>query len=381
MGDAVTLPSQGASLALIGVLALLVSSEPCSARASSASSADLQTVSHTSDLLSRFWGRPIEMKAAAFVPARCRGANVRCGVLYHLPGYGGSLATAWSTLGDSVRLSARIPRLTMAHVFIDPSFNGGYSYLTDSQNNGPWNTALTQELIPYLEALLGVGGSARSRFLEGESSGGWTVMWLQVSNPGFFRAVWAIAPDPLDFRHFYQADVTPGSTDNFYSKRNGSPRYLRRVHDITMKRLMQHVDDDPSEGGIISSYEFAWSPRGVDGLPLRFFHRDDGGLNETTLEAWQAYDVHSVLQAGGASLRSSLNGKINIYCGTEDDFFYNEPTAAICRFLRKNHYAAVCTLVPGRTHGSVAAPTSRYPRGLDRLIVSQASSIWRREAR
>src|SRR5262249_38501972 len=89
-------------------------------------------------------------------------------------------------------LAYRGRRLAMAHVFLDPSVNGGYSYFTDSENNGPWNSALTQEFIPYVEELLGVGGSGRMRFLEGHSSGGWTVMWLQVSNPDFFGAVWAI---------------------------------------------------------------------------------------------------------------------------------------------------------------------------------------------
>ncbi len=341
----------------------------------------LQTVSYTSTLLSEFSGVPTRMAARVFVPASCRRATTPCAVFYHLPGYGGSLDTAWSTLADFARLSGRFRRLAMAHVFIDPSVNGGYSYFTDSQNNGPWNTALTQEFIPYIEDQLGVGGSPRSRFLEGHSSGGWTVTWLQVSNPDFFRAVWAISPDPLDFRHFYQIDVTPGSTDNFYAKPDGALRFLTRRRDITMQRLMQHVDDDLTQGGIISSYEFAWSPRGADGLPLRFFDRADGSLVEQTLESWQSYDVHTVLSAGGAPLRQALDGKLHIFCGTEDDFHYNEPTAAICRFLRESHYTAVCKLIPGRTHSTVFAPTGLYPSGLIRLIVGQASTIWRREGR
>jgi S-formylglutathione hydrolase FrmB len=351
------------------------------ASGASLSAASLEIITHNSDLLSRFWGRPIDMQAAAYVPPRCRVRAVPCAVLYHLPGYGGSLATAWSTVAEYVRLSTRVPRLAMAHVFLDPSVNGGYSYFTDSENNGPWNSALTQEFIPYMEELLGVGGSGRMRFLEGHSSGGWTVMWLQVSSPDFFGAVWAIAPDPLDFQSFYQVDVRPGSTDNFYTKPNGTPRYLTRRRDITMQRLMQTVDNDPSQGGIISSYEFAWSPRGGDGVPRRFFDRDDGSLDQDTLAAWQAYDVESVLDRGGAALRDALNGKVHIYCGSRDDFFYNEPTAEMCRFLRADHYAAVCVVVPGRTHGTVFNPTSRYPFGLRHLILSQATTLARAATR
>ncbi|HJW69677.1 MAG TPA: alpha/beta hydrolase-fold protein [Candidatus Binatia bacterium] len=343
--------------------------------------ASLRVLTHTSDLLSQFWGAPVDMQAAVYVPPRCRRQNVRCGVLYHLPGYGGSIADAWTTVQDYVRLSARVPKLAMAHVFLDPSVNGGYSYFTDSENNGPWDSALTQEFIPYVEALLGVGGSAQKRFLEGHSSGGWTVMWLQVSNPDFFRAVWAIAPDPLDFRHFYQIDVTPGSTDNFYSEPDGTLRYLTRQRGITIEDLMQNVDDDPAQGGIISSYEFAWSPRGADGLPLRFFDRSDGSLIEETLEAWQAYDVEAVMDRGGVPLRDALSGKVHIYCGAKDDFFYNEPTSEMCQFLQRGNYRAVCRIVPGRTHGSVFNPTSSYPLGLRHLVLSQAATLSRATAR
>ena len=345
------------------------------------SAASLQVITYQSDLLSRFWGTPTDMQAAVYVPPRCRGRAVPCAVLYHLPGYGGSIASAWSTVADYVRLSARVPRLAMAHVFLDPSVNGGYSYFTDSENNGPWNSALTQEFIPYLEELLDVGGSGRKRFLEGHSSGGWTVTWLQVSNPDFFGGVWAIAPDPLDFQRFYEVDVTPGSTDNFYTKPNGSPRYLTRSGDVTMRRLMQTIDNDPTQGGIISSYEFAWSPRGPDGLPLRFFDREDGSLVQDTLGPWQAYDVEAVLDRGGAPLRDALSGKVHIYCGSRDDFFYNEPTSEMCRFLRSAHYAAVCVVVPGRTHGTVFNPSSRYPLGLRHLILSQASTLARSAGR
>jgi len=303
--------------------------------------------------------------------------------MYHLPSYGGFKAP-WLELGDFVQLSVSAPGLAMAHVLLDTQFtgghHGGYNYFTDSQNNGPWSSALTTEFIPYIEDQLGVGGSVQSRFLEGYSSGGWAAVWLQVSHPDFFQAVWAVAPDPLDFRHFYQVNVTPGSIANFYRQRNGALRPLDRTHSITMKRLMQHVDDDPSKGGLISSYEFAWSPRGDDGLPLRLFDRSEGSLNEETLEAWRAYDVHAVLSDGAAAARDILNGKLHIYCGTQDTFFYNEPTASLCGFLRRSRYRAVCLLLPGETHDSILGSSSLDPSGLEHLIVSQASAIWRRHA-
>src|SRR2546426_8065351 len=165
-------PRRRRSLLLFALLTVLVSYAPSLSRASTR----LQTLSYTSDLLSRFWGTPVQMIAKAFVPARCRRVNVHCAVMYHLPSYGG-FKTPWLELGDFVQLSVSAPGLVMAHVLLDTRFtgghDGGYNYFTDSQNNGPWSSALTTEFIPYVENQLGVGGSVQSRFLEGYSSGGW----------------------------------------------------------------------------------------------------------------------------------------------------------------------------------------------------------------
>src|SRR5262245_40366648 len=176
--------------ALLAIVAVLVAVTSPSTRAADRRARDVRIVSFTSERLSGFWGFPVEMKAAAYVPPRC--AQVRCAVLYHLPGYGGSVANAWPTLREFARLSTHVPKLAMAHVFIDPSFNGGYSYFTDSANNGPWDSALVQEFIPYLEETLEGGGAPGARFLVGHSSGGWPVVWLEVSNTAFFRVVYAI---------------------------------------------------------------------------------------------------------------------------------------------------------------------------------------------
>jgi len=168
----------------------------------------------------------------------------------------------------------------------------------------------------------------------------------------------------------------------WFFERHGLPAdaYAANFSPETMQTLMQHVDDDATRGGIISSYEFAWSSRGPDGLPRRLFDRSDGRLDEQTLKAWQAYDVHTVLSNGGASRRDALAGKLNIYCGARDSLFYNEPTAALCRFLRRSRYAAVCRLVPGRTHDTVLLPTTLYPLGLRHLVVAEAATMWRRRA-
>jgi hypothetical protein len=80
--------------------------------------------------------------------------------------------------------------------------------------------------------------------------------------------------------------------------------------------------------------------------------------------------VRTVLSNGGASLRDALAGKLNIYCGARDSFFYDEPTAALCRFLSKSRYTAVCRLIPVRTHDTVLLPARLYPLGLRHPVLA-----------
>src|SRR5262249_28992104 len=94
------------------------------ASGASLSAASPEIITHNSDLLSRFWGRQVDMQAAAYVPPRCRQRALPCAVLYHLPGYGGSVATAWSTVAEYVRPRTRVPRLALAHPVLDPRVHG-----------------------------------------------------------------------------------------------------------------------------------------------------------------------------------------------------------------------------------------------------------------
>lgn len=330
----------------------------------------LRSISRRSDLLSSFWGRSIAMRSKAYVPPACKAAGARCPVLYHLPGYSGSVATAWNYLAPYVVLSANNPKLAIAHVFLDPQFNGNH-YFVDSENNGPWNSATVQEFIPYIEKKLHLAGTPEKRFLVGHSSGGWGVIWLQVSNPTFFNGVWGLSPDPVDFRHFYQTNATPGSKENFYYTSSGDLKMLERGDSVSIRKYMTTIDDDPEQGGVISSYEFAWSPKGKDGLPMRFFNRKNGALISQTLKAWRDYDIHKVL-AHDSQLKTLLAGKLHIYCGGIDSFYYDEPTSALCSFLSRHHYRAACEIVAGRTHGDIFNPNPLYPRGLRYLVITEA---------
>src|SRR5213075_3026486 len=72
-------------------------------------------------------------------------------------------------------------------------------YYVNSDNHGPFGDALTQELIPFIEAKFR-GLSAGKRVLSGTSTGGWVSLALQIFYPDLFCGAWSSCPDPVDFR-------------------------------------------------------------------------------------------------------------------------------------------------------------------------------------
>src|SRR5205809_188241 len=83
-----------------------------------------------------------------------------------------------------------------------PLFQVGNQFLGKGFAPGPWGEALTEELIPYLEQRYRMDAKPSGRLLNGHSSGGWAVLWLQVAYPHFFGGTWPTSPDPSDFHSF-----------------------------------------------------------------------------------------------------------------------------------------------------------------------------------
>ena len=74
-------------------------------------------------------------------------------------------------------------------------------------NHGPYGDAITQELIPYIEAKFRGIGQPYARMLDGGSTGGWVSFALQVFYPDFFNGTWSAAPDPVDFRAYQLVNI------------------------------------------------------------------------------------------------------------------------------------------------------------------------------
>ncbi|NIJ93100.1 hypothetical protein FHT12_001797 [Xanthomonas campestris] len=285
-------------------------------------SADASLVSPA---LSAFWGRPVSLRARVLTPPGYDAkAAARYPTVYVTHGFGGnynrfagSIAAAWSAMA-----ARQMP--PMIWVFLDQSTPTGTHEFADSVNNGPWGTALTEELIPALERQYKMDGNARGRFLNGHSSGGWATLWLQTRYPKLFGGTWSTSPDSSDFHDFTGPDLYAPNA-NVYRRPDGSQFPLIRdqgkvVADLeTFARLERVLGP---YGGQLTSFEWVFSPRGPDGRPLPMFDRDTGTVDPAVVAYWRThYDIAARVAAQWPTLKPDLDGKIHLIVGTADTFY------------------------------------------------------------
>jgi putative esterase len=387
-GDVVS-PVSVMSLPTAGVLTLtqaLPDSDPTapSPGMSAAERAELRSVlAHTrkvsfrSPILTRFLHTPTYIRGWVLLPPGYRSdESRRYPTVFYTHGFGddsGGLLGAAMYM-DQAMVSGRAP--PMIWVYLDESCSLGTHEFADSANDGPWGRALTQELIPALEQRYRMDATARGRFLNGHSSGGWATLWLQTHYPGLFGGTWSTSPDPADFHDFFQADLYDPRI-NMYRAKDGSERPALRDHGKILASfraitLMGAVLGD--YGDQVSSFEAVFSPKGADGKPMRLFDRESGAIDPIVAAYWRThYDIAGYVAAHWSSLRSDLDGKIHVIVGTEDSFFLDGPTRALQAVLDHLGAKSDFRYLPGRTHNDV------YLKGTDDegLLIDIAREMFR----
>ncbi len=126
-----------------------------------------------SPVLTRFWGRPTQIKAWIILPPEYAAhPERRYPAAYWTHGFGGDHASALrSGLAIRQRMDAgSMP--PMIWVMLDESCPQGTHEFADSVNDGPWGTALTTEFLPHLEQIYRMDAKPSGRLLNGHSSGG-----------------------------------------------------------------------------------------------------------------------------------------------------------------------------------------------------------------
>jgi hypothetical protein len=303
-----------------------------------------------SHLLSHFHGREIFLRAMVILPeAYAKESERKFSALYVIPGFGGNHREAGiyaTMLGISPEPIVRIG--------LDAVCPLGHHVYADSDNNGPWGTALVEELIPYLEKEFRLIPEARARLLTGHSSGGWSSLWVQINHPDYFGGVWSTSPDSVDFHDFSRLNLYDPD-ENFFKDKTGRPWPIMR-DDGNVKLLLRdfaQMEDVIGPGGQMHSFEAVFGPRGMDGRPVPLWDRKTGRINPGVVKAWRRYDLVDKLQREWPTLGPKLAGKITVIMGDDDNFYLNGAVHRLKIALAKLGSDARVFIEPGKDHGSI----------------------------
>ncbi|HET8553422.1 MAG TPA: alpha/beta hydrolase-fold protein [Rhodanobacteraceae bacterium] len=324
-----------------------------------AAHAHSRKIDFVSPALSKFWGRPMHIQGWVLLPPGYdRNTSAHYPTVYLTPGYGArlnALASKAVMVWEQMSKGGIPP---MIWVFLNESSPRGTHEFADSANNGPWGTALTTELIPYLETQYRMDGKPSGRFLTGHSSGGWATLWLQVRYPKVFGGTWSTSPDPSDFHDFTGPDLYAPNA-NVYYKPDGKPYPLVRANGkviATFKQFAQLERVLGPYGGQMASFEWVFSPRGADGRPEPMFDRDTGKVNTEVVKYWRDhYDIAHRIKTKWPELKPDLDGKIHLIVGTADTFYLNQSAQLLKKTLDSVGAKAEVEFLPGKTHFDLLA--------------------------
>ncbi len=346
-----------------------------------AAPADTKYVKHEriqSQLLTKFWGRPMHLGINVLLPEGFEShPNARYPLfIYH--GHFPATISGWRETPPDPNLapdfSARFNlkgynRIQQAYGYqlykdwTGPNFpraivieiqhaNPFYddSYAVNSANLGPYGDAIVQELLPYIEKKYRGIGQGWARFMYGGSTGGWEAMAAQVFYPEVFNGAYIACPDPIDFRAFTTIDLY--SHKNAYwlddtFKRTPRPshrNYLGHVDEMAWEtnRLELVLGTKTRSGQQFDIWEAVFSPVGNDGYPARIFDKGSGDINPTVANYWREhFDLMHILRRDwDKGLGKQLAGKLHIYVGDMDNYYLNNAVYLAEQFLEstKNPY-------------------------------------------
>ena len=304
-----------------------------------------------SQLLSKSQGRQMTVDAAVLLPPEYYSQPQRqFPVLFVVAGYGGDYHRL---SGDTAAFSRPFDTVSCITVYLDGNCAGGHSVYANSDNNGPWGDALTREFIPQLEKSYRCNGA---RLLRGHSSGGWTVLWLQTHYPEVFAGCWSSSPDPVDFRNFQRVNLY--EEDNIYYNKDGAQHLVATIAGFfpvaTMKQCIQQ-EFVLYRGEQMHSFNAVFSAKGTDGQPVPICNPVTGIIDKSCFEHWKSYDICAYLRNNWPALEKSLQGKIRVSVGNQDNFLLNYAVHMLDDEMKKLDTRFVFGYYPG-DHFTLSTP-------------------------
>lgn len=314
----------------------------------------MQLAVYQSPVLTKFWGRPIDMRAWVVLPPDYdQSKSQRYATVYWTHGFGGDLEYC-KRMGVHIyeRMAAgKMP--PMIWVMLDEQLPTGTHEFANSVNDGPWGTALVGEYIPWLESRYRMDARPEARFLQGHSSGGWASLQLEVNYPQFFGGTWSTSPDPSTFYDFTGINLYAPHA-NVYHRPDGTAYPLVRAHGKVLATFEQFAKLEVvlgPYGGQIASFDWVFSPRGKDGRPEPMFDRTTGDVNPAVVAYWREhYDLAHIVETTWPERGPYLKGHIHLYVGTADTFYLNGAARKFDADLEKLGADEHFTFRNGRSH-------------------------------
>jgi hypothetical protein len=324
-----------------------------------------------SQLLTKFWGRPMYLSALVLVP---EGFDVHPEAHYplmifhdhfvsefsdfrtqppdpalkpdyserfHVSGYN-RIQQEESYKNYQQWISPGFPRFLVVKIqHANPYYDD--SYAMNSANLGPYGDAIETELIPAIEKQFRAIGAGWARFTYGGSTGGWEALAVQIFYPGHYNGAFASCPDPVDFRAYMLIDL--------YHDKNAF--YLegahKRVAQSAMRDYLGHtlltleennayelaLGSKGRSGEQFDIWQAVFSPVGEDGYPKPIFDKRTGVIDHDVALYWHDhYDLRAILGKNWSTLGPKLQGKLHLYCGSADTYFLNDAVYKMEGFLK-----------------------------------------------
>jgi hypothetical protein len=339
---------------------------------------DTKYVKHVrmqSELLTKFWGRPMFLGAHVLVPEgfdEHPEARYPLAIFHgHFPSdFGGfrpeppdpdlepDFAARFGVAGynriqqqeahDFYRrwTGPDFPRFLIVEIqHANPFYDD--SYAVNSANLGPYGDAITYELVPWLEQQFRGIGQGWARFLYGGSTGGWEALAAQVFYPDEYNGCFAACPDPIDFRAYCLVDVY--QDQNAYWIEGPFERIERPAHrdflgQVTgTMRSYNHMElalgTHSRSGDQFDIWEAVYSPVGADGYPKPIWDKRTGKIDHEVAAHWREhYDLRHILERDWDHLGPKLEGKIHLYCGDMDSYYLNNAVYLMEAFLETTQH-------------------------------------------
>ncbi len=324
-----------------------------------------------SDLLTKFWGRPMYLSAVVLVPegfddhpnahfpemvfedhfvddiddfrTTPPDPNLKpdYSERFHLAGYNRiQQEEAYKTYQQWI--APNFPRYMVIKIqHANPYYDD--SYAVNSANLGPYGDAIETELMPAIEKKFRGIGQGWARFLYGGSTGGWESLAVQIYYPTHYNGAFAACPDPIDFHAFTDIDL--------YNDKNAF--YLQGAHKqveqpamrdylghtlITAREVNAYelaLGDHGRSGEQFDIWQAVYSPEGADGYPQPIFDKLTGVIDPGVAAYWHDhYDLDAILQREWPKLGPELQGKIHLYVGSDDTYFLNDAVYLMEDFLK-----------------------------------------------